>query len=160
MFYIINSGYVHTYMLLFISPRKMAIILHDDIYLHISSNDVASTLIPDNTSSNFTIELPSILILEGAWEIAIVEFLCLFCNGIKYGESIQIFCDIVDVFTVKDKWKQLLRNITFDASLKRPDILLDYRYMKVVPSSIKRIGLYLDERSPSFFVLHLRKRDY
>jgi len=147
----------------------MAIVLRDDIYLHISSNDVASTLIPDNTSCNFTIELPSILILEGTWEIAIVEFMCVFRNGIKYGDNIQIFCDIVDVSPIKDKWKQLLRNITFDAPLKRPDILLDYRYMKVVPTSIKRIGLHLelsserssiDERSPSFFVLHLRKRDY
>jgi len=145
----------------------MAKVLNDEIYLHISSRDVSTELIPDNISTHFTVELPTTLILDGSWEICLVEFMCLFTTGIKYGDSIQIICDIVEPSPVKGKWVQLLRNITFSVNLRRPEILLDYRYLKVVHSSIKRIGLHIlissvkatvDERSPSFFVLHLRKR--
>ena len=144
----------------------MAKVLRGDIYFHLSSRDVSNLLIPDNTSIDFTIELPSTLILEGNWEIAVVEFMCVFTTGMKYGDFLQIFCDIVDVSPVKDKWRPLLRNIIFEKPLKRPEILLDYRYMKVVQSSIKRIALHLvlnsqrstiDERMSTFIVLHLRK---
>jgi hypothetical protein len=146
----------------------MAKVLQDDIYLHLSSDDVLKILIPDNTASNFRVELPSTLILQGSWEIAVIEFICSFTSGIKYGDSLQILCDIIDASPIKDKWRPLLRNIIFENTVKRPDILLDFRYIKVAHSSIKRIGFQLllnsikskiDERVSSFIVLHLRKSD-
>jgi hypothetical protein len=144
----------------------MASIVDSDIYLHLSSVDVSKTLIPDNISSHFTIELPSTLILQGTWEMAIVEFTCVFTTGIKYGDFIQIYCDVIEVSPVKEKWLPLLRHMTFAGPTKRPDILLDYRYTKIIPGTIKRIGIQLkltsikaliDERVPTFIVLHLRK---
>jgi hypothetical protein len=144
----------------------MTKVLQDEIYLHISSRDVSNFLIPDNISSRFTVELPTTLILEGYWEMALIEFTCVFTPGIKYGDSVQILCDVIDPSPMKDKWIPLLRNITFSGNVRRPEILLDYRYTRLVHTSIKRIGLHilvssdkaiLDERSPSFCVLHLRK---
>jgi hypothetical protein len=145
----------------------MAKVIQNEVYLHLSSVDVAETLIPDNTSSIFTVELPSTIILKGYWEIAIIEFMCAFTPGIKYCDSLQILCYVIDVSPIKGTWIPLLRNMIFGNPVKRPDILLDYRYVNVAHTSIKRIGFQLkltslksviDGRVPSFIVLHLRRK--
>ncbi len=144
----------------------MSEVLKRDLYLHFSSIDVEKRFIPDNSISHFVVELPTTLHLHGKWEIAVLEFTCKFLSGIKYGDRLDILCDIIELSPVKSRWVLLLRSITFDRAVKIPDVLLDFRYVGIAHISIIRINFRLkltslkssiDENSPTYFVLHLRK---
>ncbi len=98
--------------------------------------------------------------------MAVLEFTCKFTNGIKYGDSLQIFCDVIDLSQMKCSWEPLLCSIFFDRDVRTLDVLLGFRDVKGAHSSIKRIDFKLqlyclkatiDGTVPAFIVLHLRK---
>jgi hypothetical protein len=146
----------------------MSKLIQNDLYLHISSKDIAKTLIPFNSATFFTVELPSTICMEGKWEVALIEYACVFKPGIRYGDTLTIYCDMVDLSPLKNKWEAVLRNIIFDRAVKKPDLLLDFRYVRILHNSIKSIQFKfrldstnssVDLTKTAFVVLHLRKVD-
>ncbi len=125
----------------------MSEVLTHDLYLHLPSLDVKKSIIHHNSTLHFTVELPSMLFLYGVWEMSVLMFSCKFTNGIKYRDSLQIVCDVIDLSPLKSSWEPLLRSILFDRAVRTPDVLLDFRYVKVAHSSIKRIDLKLQLHS-------------
>jgi hypothetical protein len=146
----------------------MSKLIRSDLYLHLSSKDVPKSLIPFNTSILFTVELPSTIYTEGKWEVALIEYACVFKPGIKYGDTLRIYCDMVDSSPMKTTWEPVLRHIIFDRAVKKPDLLLDFRYVGIIHNTIKRINFQfhlnsansaVDLTKTTFVVLHLRKVD-
>ena len=70
-------------------------------YLFLSSTD-STDLFPDNTSTQFTVELPSFIM--GVTSIALMEFHCS-----NYNEPLFVFCDTVKSSHVKSTLLPVLR---------------------------------------------------
>ena len=78
-------------------------------YIFCKSGD-SKTLFPDNTPWSFTIQLPEIVKLDGAWRCSLVDFHC-FPTGDK---NLYILCDIIEESFVKDTRLPVLQHIFED----------------------------------------------
>lgn len=108
-----------------------------------------------NSTTQFTVELPSTLFLYGGWEIAVLEFSCKFTSGIKYGDSLQIYCYVIDLSPVRGIWEPLLRNILFDRPMRTPVALLDFRYVRVAHTSIKWVVFKLELHNLKLWLMNM-----
>ena len=78
----------------------------NSFFIFLSSEDSLSYH-PDNTPSNFIVELKESLQIIGEWEVGICDFFCSETISQKY----YIFTDIVDYSYVRNSLEPILRTL-------------------------------------------------
>lgn len=105
----------------------------DPIYIHASSTD-SLDLHPNNTSADFTIELPEVL--KFRFKVGLVEFFSEYFN-----EPILVFSDFIESSYVASEEHALLRIV------KSPGEFKHIQFHKGSRQSIKRIRIYLTNQN-------------
>ncbi len=119
------------------------------MYLYLSSDNSKSTH-PSNRPSEFTVELPRNLILNGAWEIALTE---IYFQGEGDDKDLYIFTDICESSYVIDTLLPILRIIKKSGPL---EILY---YIKLSQDFVSELRVYIRTdglEEPSFLTKTLR----
>ena len=103
--------------------------MNEEIYLYTSSKDSLS-FHPQNTSSDFTVELPEILNFSNGWVIALTDI--YITDSIE--NPLNIYCDICEQSIQNGELKSVLKVIY-------PDCIhfSNLHYIHVKSSSIKRL---------------------
>lgn len=134
----------------------------DQYYMIISSNE-CDHIYSLNTSSNFLVEFPSLLMLGTNWEVALTEF---WCKSGDNREQVNICVDFCVESLVNGKFMNLLRRV----EIKRGHNHIQFTnpcYLPVTRSQLKTISFYLKTHTgnPVSFLrgevtvqLHFRKR--
>ena len=111
------------------------------MYLHLTSNDSASYY-PTNSPFDFTVNLPTVLPLEGGrdrWKIALTDFKLV---GRKWNRrDLYVYCDLASHDTyVSDCYRPLLRIVDKSGEIKRPS------YTSVSRENVRRIRVYIRDK--------------
>ena len=112
-------------------------------YFIYASPEDSEALYPDNKFTDFVVELPETLYLDGHWEIGLLEVVYN-TNAQKevhcpMGPSILFFCDICDESFVRGHRLPVLRK------MEKPATFAPVIYKRVKACSTKRIRLYMTD---------------
>ena len=106
--------------------------IDEEYFLYISSLD-STHIFPSNNSYSFIVELPQPLnLLYGNWYCSLNEFHCKLKQGVKFGDFVEINCDIIDPSKTSSGYKQLLRRHMLERAKQRVHAqFTEKRYSKV-----------------------------
>lgn len=136
-----------------------------DFYIYANSSDNISNH-PSNKSSDFTIEFPNELVLQGEWVCALTEFHAVCNEESPNVDGLYVFCDICLDNFIMDAKLPLLRRIQPIANENYFAFYFPY-YISVTRNIIKRLRIYiLDEqmqyakfiRDPVRCTLHFKQK--
>ena len=107
-------------------------------YLYLSSQD-SILQHPGNKPHDFIVELGEPLVLEGQWEVAVLEINPqLNAKGIKYA---LLMCDFCETSLVAGEWQPLLRKVTLNKRIVKP--FCPPYYVEIPQRRLERVRLYL-----------------
>ena len=133
-----------------------------DHYLFLSSQS-SKEQHPNNTSTDFTVELPKTYYLEGTWEVALKELETRINEDLFY-----VLSDVCQESSVGGTLTSVLRSVRRE---KKKDVLFTFTdpyYITVRPDQLPRVRIYIRGRdlqsvkmdsSVLYCTLHLRKKD-
>ena len=132
---------------------------YNDFYIFLSSRD-SNKSHPDNVLQDFQVELPERLLLEGDWEIALIDF---YHNG-NIAETIVVNCDLCDYSYIHNGYDQILR-IIYPQSNKYIYFPIKL-YQRIKVNNFQKIHIYIKDSNQLFptldgdeikLTLHFRK---
>ena len=124
------------------------------MYLYVSPAD-SKLLYSDNKVSDFTVDLPKSLELNGRWLCALVEW----GMNIQVKNNLYVYCDIVQNSVIHGKLSPMLR-------IMKNSVISDPYYIPVTREYVDRIRFSVrtidDKPLPTkltelYLVLHLKK---
>lgn len=135
----------------------------DQYYLFISSNQ-CDNMHPSNNITKFSVDLPTNLLLNGQWEVALIEV------NFKASERqvVYILADFCQESLVEGKFLPIMKRLTLKKGLNNGSCIPPI-YIPLSRTNIKTINFYIldNEGKPaslvnktSFLTLHIRKRTY
>ena len=119
---------------------------------------------PDNTSSDFTVELPKTYDLNGDWEVALKEIEVRVSEDLFY-----VFSDICQESYVSETLAPVLRSVRRDKKNKTLFTFTDPYYIQVRTDKLSRVRIFIRGRNLQLLVtdttvlyctLHLRKKTW
>lgn len=134
----------------------------DQYYLIISSNEFDHAY-PLNNNTNFSLDLPSTLVLNGRWEVAVTE---LWLKNTVVRTQMNLCADFCSESLVNGKFIPLLRRVEMRKGYNHITYLNPY-YFTISRSELKHLNLFINPRinDDSTFLrgeltlkVHLRKR--
>ena len=107
-------------------------------YLYLSSKDFILEHL-DNKPSDFIAELNQPLVLEGQWEVAVLEVNAqVSFKGSRYA---LLMCDFCESSSVSGEWQPLLRKVTLNKRTIKP--FCPPYYIEITQKRLERVRLYL-----------------
>ena len=129
-------------------------------YLYLSSKN-SLDVHPENSAFDFINELPTVLELEGRWDVALIEL----STDFKPQGDIAILCDLCEPSLIKESWQPLLRKVPVKGKRFNRTYVLPY-YTDVSHFTLKRVRVYIRDVNLNHFAvnegsfectLHLRR---
>ena len=107
-------------------------------YLYLSSHDSILEH-PGNKASDFIVELNQPLVLQGQWEVAVLEFNSqINSKGLRY---VLLMCDFCESSFIVGEWQPLLRKVSLKKRLINP--FCPPYYVEIGPKRLERVRIYL-----------------
>ena len=131
-------------------------------YLFLSSED-SNMIYPGNTGSEFIVQLPETLILEGLWYCSLKEF--VIPNKQRKGQELNICSDFCEDSFVSGKRVGVLRRIYTTVGGVIAETFNQPYYIKVNSSHLNRLSFHIknenleavDIKGRTLLTIHLRK---
>ena len=111
----------------------------NSFFIFLSSEDSLSYH-PDNTPSNFIVELKESLQIIGEWEVGICDFFC----SETISQKCYIFSDIVDYSYVRNSLEPILRTL-MPSNVSSSDFFPIIFYFLIKVNSLNRIRVYIKD---------------
>ncbi len=131
--------------------------------LFLCSTD-SSKLYPNNTSSEFIVELGQTYELDGEWTVELTEIRCALDNS--KAKQLYVYSNLCEPSYVQNKYSPLLRNISLSSPRKTIEQFHNSYAIKVAHSQLQRVKIYIrDEnnkpasfsKDPLYITLRLKK---
>ena len=124
-----------------------------ELFFFLDSRD-STEYFPFNTASNFTVKLPSYVMLEGSWTIGLVDIKIPTIDESAEVEYLDVFCDITNESVASERKLPILRRvkknandwISFNPILYFPLKMREFDRMRIYIKSDKNGTLSFDSQ--------------